>query len=275
MAISFSSLLNFGSSPKRRQVNEGTHKTLFDGSESGAYTMQFRDTLSPLDNEFFEVAGKGAINNRLSELFMTRLNDMGLETHFIRRLNMSEQLIRMADPYNFRVTVHNVAADEFAERLGFGEHEILSKPVVELSHKSRELEYPVIAPEHVDALDWAGADEVEDIMLIARRVNDFLSGQFFAVGMRLLNVTLEFGRIYQGDYFEESRVLIIDEITPDTCSILDLQTGTRLDGRALGDTSPQELALRYQEVARRFRILGDTGPLELNENFGVIERGAS
>lgn len=274
MAISFSSLLNFGTSPKRRQVNEGTHKTLFDGNESGAYTMQFRDTLSPLNQESFDVAGKGAINNRLSELFMTRLNDMGLDTHFIRRLNMSEQLIRMADPYNFRVTVHNVAADDFAERLGIDEQEVLTKPIVELSHKSRDLGYPIIAPEHVDALEWAEADEVEDIMIIARRANDFLSGQFFAVGMRLLNITLEFGRVYQGEFFEESRVLIIDEITPDTCSILDLQTGSRLDGRAISEVPAADLALRYQEVAKRFRILGDSGPLDLNENFGVIERGA-
>ncbi|WP_010301348.1 phosphoribosylaminoimidazolesuccinocarboxamide synthase [Candidatus Odyssella thessalonicensis] len=273
MAISFRSLLNRGASPRRRQVIEGTRKTLFDATESGAYVMQFRDALAPLNKNKMTIAGKGALNNRLSELFMTRLNDMGLETHFVRRLNMSEQLIRIADPYNFRVTVHNVAADEFAERLGFGDHEILVKPIVELSHKSRELEYPIIAPEHVEALDWAHGDEVEDIMLIARRVNDFLSGQFFAIGVRLLNVTLEFGRLFQGDYFEESRVLIIDEITPDTCSLLDLRTGERLDGRTQDDRAPQELALRYQEIARRFRILGDSGPLELQENFGVVEKG--
>lgn len=273
MAISFRSLLGRGAMSKRRQVIEGTRKTLFDGNESGVYAMQFRDSLTIPNHDVIEVAGKGALNNRLSELFMTRLNDMGLDTHFVRRLNMSEQLIRMADPYNFRITIHNVAVDGFAARLGLAEHEVLSKPVVELSHKSRDLGYPVIAPEHVDAFDWAGADEIEDIMLIARRVNDFLSGQFFAVGIRLLNVTFEFGRVYQGEYFEESRVLIIDEITPDTCALLDLQTGTRLDGMSIEGMSGQDLALRYQEIARRFRILSDSGPRDLQENFGVIERG--
>lgn len=273
MAISFRSLLNRRAAPKRRQVIEGTRKVLFEANEPGVCAMHFRDVLTPLDAELIEVAGKGALNNRLSELFMARLNDIGLETHFIRRLNMSEQLIRMADPYNFRVAIHNVATDDFADRLGLGGHEVLSRPIVELSCKSRDLEYPIIAPEHVEALDWARADEVEDIMLIARRVNDFLSGQFFAVGMRLLNVTLEFGRIFQGDYFEESRVLIIDEITPDTCSILDLQTGSRLDGMNSQGMPPQDLAQRYQEVARRFRILGESGPVDLQENFGVVEKG--
>jgi phosphoribosylaminoimidazole-succinocarboxamide synthase len=269
MAISFRSLLSRGTSPRRRQVIEGGRKVLFDATESGSYAMQFRDTLSPLGQAAFDVPGKGTLNNRLSELFMTRLNDMGLDTHFIRRLNMSEQLIRMADPYPFRITVHTLASDDFARRLGFKERDLLGKPVVELSYKSRELAYPIIAPEHADALGWARVDEIEEMMLIARRVNDVLSGQFFAVGVRLMSLTLEFGRIYQGDYFEESRILIIDEITPDTCALLDLQTGSRLDGQSIQGISPQDLADRYQELARRFRILGELGPLDLQENLGV------
>ncbi|MBX3486772.1 MAG: phosphoribosylaminoimidazolesuccinocarboxamide synthase [Candidatus Paracaedibacteraceae bacterium] len=270
MATNFLSNLKgmFGS--RRRQAVEGYRKTLYEMAESsGSYAMQFRDILNGADEP---VPGKGSLNNRLSELFMSRLNDIGLETHFIRRLNMSEQQVKIADPYNFRVTVHNVACDALQARLGLSEHEVLPKPIVELALHDLSLNYPIIAPEHVDAMDWASADEVEDILVLSRRINDFICGQFFAVGFRLLNLDLEFGRVYQGDYFEQTKIILIDEITLDTCSVLDLQSGERIDGRSLQDKTPLEIAAHYQEVARRFRILGDVAPLDLNENFGVIEK---
>lgn len=270
MAISFLANLKGMLGSRRRQALEGHRKTLFEMNEAaGFYAMQFRDNLTGLEDP---VPGKGALNNRMSELFMSRLDDIGIETHFMGRLNMSEQQVKIADPYNFRLTVHNVACDELCRRLGLNEHEVLPKPIVELTLKNEELTYPVIAPEHVDAMDWASADEVEDMIVLSRRINDFLSGQFFAVGLRLLNIDLEFGCIYQGDYFEQTKIILIDEISLDTCSVLDLQTGERIDGRAISDLNAVDIAARYQEVARRFRILGDVAPIDLNENFGVIER---
>ena len=95
---------------------------------------------------------------------------------------------------------------------------------------------------------------------------------FFAVGLRLLTIDLEFGRLYQGEFFEQTKIILIDEITLDTCSVLDLQSGERIDGRSIQDKISLDIAARYQEVARRFRILGDVAPLDLNENFGVIEK---
>lgn len=270
MATNFLSNIKgiFGS--RRRQAVEGYRKTLYDMAESsGSYAMQFRDVLTGSEEP---IPGKGSLSNRLSELFMSRLNDIGIETHFVRRLNMSEQQVRIADPYNFRMTVHNVACDALQSRLGLSEHEVFSKPIIELSLRDIELNYPIIAPEHVDAMDWASADEVEDMILLSRRINDFISGQFFAVGLRLLNIDLEFGRLYQGDYFEQTKIILIDEISLDTCSVLDLQSGQRIDGRDIDGVTGLNIAARYQEVARRFRILGDVAPLDLNENFGVIEK---
>lgn len=270
MAINFLSNIKgiFGS--RRRQAVEGYRKILYEMAESsGSYAMQFRDILNGSQEP---IPGKGSLNNRLSELFMSRLDDIGLETHFVRRLNMSEQQVKIADPYNFRVTVHNVACDNLQTRLGLNEHEIFSKPIIELSLRDIDLNYPIIAPEHVDSMDWASADEVEDIILLSRRINDFMSGQFFAVGLRLLSIDLEFGRLYQGEYFEQTKIILIDEISLDTCSVLDLQSGERIDGRSIQDVSALEIAARYQEVARRFRILGDVAPLDLNETYGVINK---
>ncbi|MBX3457681.1 MAG: hypothetical protein KF820_04910 [Candidatus Paracaedibacteraceae bacterium] len=270
MATNFLSNLKgmFGS--RRRQAVEGYRKTLYEMADSaGSYAMQFRDILNGVEEP---IPGKGSLNNRLSELFMSRLNDIGIETHFVRRLNMSEQQIKIADPYNFKITVHNVACDALQARLGLSEHEVLPKPIVELALRDLELNYPIIAPEHVDAMDWASADEVEDMIVLSRRINDFISGQFFAVGLRLLTLDLEFGRLYQGEFFEQTKIILIDEITLDTCAVLDLQSGERIDGRSIQDKISLDIAARYQEVARRFRILGDVAPLDLNENFGVIEK---
>ena len=266
MAISFRSLIYRNSvSKQRRQVITGNSKTLFEGTEAGTYVLQFKDQICPLFRPAYELTGKGAINNRLSELFLSRLNEMGIETHFIKRLNMSEQLVKSAEAIPLRLTVHNAAVDQLAQRLGLEEPHILAMPIMELSLKSRELNYPVISDQHIEAFQWAQTDEVEDMMVIAQRVNDFLSGQFYALGLRLLSFSLEFGRVYQGDFYDETRLVIIDEISPDTCAILDLKSGERLDGLCKENHEAQVIAECYQEVAKRFGILEEGGPIDLRD----------
>lgn len=266
MAISFRSLIYRNSvSKQRRQVITGNSKILFEGTEAGTYVLQFKDQICPLFRPAYELTGKGAINNRLSELFLSRLNEMGIETHFIKRLNMSEQLVKSAEAIPLRLTVHNAAVDQIAQRLGLEEPHILTLPIMELSLKSRELNYPVISDQHIEAFQWAQTDEVEDMMVIAQRVNDFLSGQFYALGLRLLSFSLEFGRVYQGDFYDETRLVIIDEISPDTCAILDLNSGERLDGLCKENHEAQVIAECYQEVAKRFGILEEGGPIDLRD----------
>lgn len=266
MAISFRSLIYRNSvSKQRRQVITGNSKTLFEGTEAGTYVLQFKDQICPLFRPAYELTGKGAINNRLSELFLSRLNEMGIETHFIKRLNMSEQLVKSAEAIPLRLTVHNAAVDQLAQRLGLEEPHILTMPIMELSLKSRELNYPVISDQHIETFQWAQSDEVEDMMVIAQRVNDFLSGQFYALGLRLLSFSLEFGRVYQGDFYDETRLVIIDEISPDTCAILDLKSGERLDGLCKENHEAQIIAECYQEIAKRFGILEEGGPIDLRD----------
>ena len=266
MAISFRSFIYRNSvSKQRRQVITGNSKTLFEGTEAGTYVLQFKDQICPLFRPAYDISGKGSITNRLSELFMSRLNEMGIETHFIKRLNMSEQLVKAAEPIPLRLTVHNAAVDEFSERLGLEVPHLLTRPVIEFSFKSRDLKYPVISEQHIESFQWANPDEVEYMMIVAQRVNDFLNGQFYALGLRLLSFSLEFGRLYQGEFFDDSQIVIIDEISPDTCTILDLNSGERLDGLCKENHENETIAKQYQEVARRFGILEGGGPVDLRE----------
>lgn len=271
MAISFRSLLSrHAASSRRRLVKDGTTKTLFENTDPGSYTLYFKDQISPAFRPAFNVLGKGAINNRLSELFMSRLNEMGIETHFIRRLNMSEQLVRSAEALPFRITVYNMAVDTLIDRLGLDETHMFPRPLIEFSQRSKNLNYPIVAAQHIESFEWAHPDEIDDIITIALRTNDFLNGHFFALGFRLLSFHLEFGRVYEGEMLEDSRLILIDEISPDNCAILDLQTGERFDGLHQDTLDKDDLSQRYQEVARRFGILEEGGPLDLRESI-VIE----
>lgn len=266
MTIHSSSLIyRNGVSKQRRQVITGQTKTLYDGAEAGTYVLQFKDQIVTSENTALEVQGKGALNNRLSELFLSRLNEMGIETHFIKRLNMSEQLVKSAEIIPLRLTVHNIAVDRLAERLGLEDPYLLVQPIFEFSFKSRKLGYPIVSEDHIEVLEWATADEIEDMKHLAQRVNDFLNGHFYAVGLRLLNFSLEFGRVY--DFYDDAQLLIVDEISPDTCSILDLKTGERLDGVVCQEDQEEgrSLSEKYQEVARRFGLLEEGGPLDLRD----------
>ena len=253
MAISsYPSLPSNYSAPRRPQLREGRGKILYDGPEPGTHVLFFKDE-GGAGNSSLTLSGKGVLNNRISELLMTRLNDMGINTHFIRRLNMREQLIRATEVLPFNLTIHNLASGSFALRLGLEEGMSLPKPIPEFALRSRELNNPVVAVEHLAALGWGRLEEIDDILLISQRVNDFLSGQFLALNMRLISFTLEFGRYYVSD-FTEPHILVIDELSPDTCNLLDLTTGERLDQQGV-QNQPHMARNIYQTVASRFGLL--------------------
>ena len=239
-------------SPRRHQLFDGSKKTLYEGPEPGTYVLYFKDD-TRLHTETLAVNGKGILSNRISELLMSRLNNLGIENHFIRSLNMREQLVRTTEPLPFSVTFHNVAAGMFAKRLGLEEGAILPKPIPEFCLRSPDLNYPIVAAEHLTALGWGRMDEIEDILLASQRINDFLTGQFLALDIQLMSVALEFGRYYPCE-FMEPHVLLIDEISPDTCDLLDLTTGKRLDRQGIFK-NPGQADIIYKNIARRFGLL--------------------
>jgi phosphoribosylaminoimidazole-succinocarboxamide synthase len=245
---------------RRRQLYEGKAKVIFEGPEPGTIVQYFKDDATAFNaKKKGTITGKGVINNRISEYLMNRISEIGVPTHFIRRLNMREQLVHEVEIIPIEVVVRNVAAGSFSERFGMPEGTALPRSVVEYYYKSDDLGDPMINEEHITAFGWASPQELDDVMNMALRINDFLTGLFLGIGIRLIDFKLEFGRHYEDD---QVRTILADEITPDCCRFWDIKTNERLDkDRFRRDMGKVEEA--YQEVARRLGILPESGPSDL------------
>ncbi len=156
------------------------------------------------------IDGKGALNNRLSEYFMTGLNQIGVPTHFLKRLNMREQLVRSCEIIPLEVIVRNFAAGSLSKRLGIEEGTQLPRPIVEYCYKDDSLGDPLVSEEHIAAFGWASQQDMDDILGLALRVNDYMSGVMYGVGIKLVDFKIEIGRIYEGDF---QRLVVADEIS--------------------------------------------------------------
>ncbi|HKY94613.1 MAG TPA: phosphoribosylaminoimidazolesuccinocarboxamide synthase [Kiloniellales bacterium] len=245
---------------RRRRIYEGKAKILFEGPEPGTIVQYFKDDATAFNNQKKgTITGKGVLNNRISEFIMERLSEIGVPTHFVRRLNMREQLVKEVEIIPVEVVVRNVAAGTFAKRFSVEEGTALPRSIVEYFYKKDELGDPLISEEHITAFGWATTQDLDDILHLALRVNDFLQGLFRGVGLRLVDFKLEFGRLWEN---EDMRIVLADEISPDSCRLWDLKTNEKLDkDRFRRDLGKVEEA--YQEVARRLGVLPEAGPLDL------------
>ena len=245
---------------RRRRIYEGKGKVLFEGPEPGTLVQYFKDDATAFNNKKTgTITGKGVLNNRISEFIMSRLTDIGVPTHFVRRLNMREQLVREVEILPIEVVVRNVAAGSFAKRFGLDEGGRLPRSIIEYYYKSDALDDPLVTEEHITAMGWAATQDLDDIMQMALRVNDFLQGLFIGCGLTLVDFKLEFGRLWED---EEMRLVLADEISPDSCRLWDVESGERMDkDRFRRDLGGVEEA--YQEVARRLGVLPEAGPLDL------------
>ncbi len=245
---------------RRKRIYEGKAKILFEGPEPGTLVQYFKDDATAFNNEKRgTITGKGVLNNRISEFLMTRLNEIGIPTHFVRRLNMREQLVREVEIIPLEVVVRNVACGSFSKRFKVDEGTALPRSIVEYYYKSDELGDPMVSEEHITAFGWAAPPDLDEMFQMALRVNDFIGGLFLGCGMKLIDFKLEFGRIWED---EEMRIVLADEISPDSCRLWDIQTGERMDkDRFRRDMGGVEEA--YQEVARRLGVLPEAGPLDM------------
>ncbi len=212
----------------------------------------FKDDATAFNAEKKDVIeGKGVLNNMLSEYFMKGLTQIGVPNHFIKRINMREQLVRACEIVPLEVIVRNFAAGSMAQRLGIEEGTQLPRPVVEYCLKDDKLGDPLVTEEHIAAFGWASQQDMDDILSLALRVNDFLSGIMFGVGIKLVDFKIEIGRVYEGDFM---RLVVADEISPDSCRLWDIETGQKLDKdvyrRDLGS-----LTDAYSEVAKRLGVM--------------------
>jgi phosphoribosylaminoimidazole-succinocarboxamide synthase len=239
---------------KRKKIYEGKAKILYEGPEPGTLIQYFKDDATAFNGEKkAQLEGKGVINNRISEFVMSRLNGIGVTNHFIKRLNLREQLIREVEIIPLEVVCRNIVAGSLATRLGQEEGTPLPRSIIEFYYKKDELNDPMVTEEHITAFNWASTQEIDDILATTVRVNDYLSGMFGAVGITLVDFKIEFGRIWENDF---ARVILADEISPDSCRLWDATTGEKLDKdrfrRDLGNVIES-----YAEVARRLGIMKD------------------
>jgi phosphoribosylaminoimidazole-succinocarboxamide synthase len=239
---------------RRRQIYEGKAKILYEGPEPGTIIQYFKDDATAFNaQKKGTINGKGVINNRISEHVFTLLNNIGIPHHFLKRLNMREQLVRQVEIIPIEVVIRNVAAGSLSKRLGIEEGTPLSRTIIEYYYKDDALGDPLITDEHIACFGWASQEEMHDIADMAIRVNDFMSGMFAGIGIRLVDFKLEFGRVFDGDF---SRVILADEISPDGCRLWDMVTNEKLDkDRFRRDLGGEAEA--YQEVARRMGLLPD------------------
>jgi phosphoribosylaminoimidazole-succinocarboxamide synthase len=246
---------------RRRRIYEGKAKVLYEGPEPGTVVQYFKDDATAFNNQKKGViTGKGVLNNRISEYLMQKLEGIGIPTHFVRRLNMREQLVREVEIIPIEVVVRNIAAGSISQRLGIEEGTPLPRSIVEFYFKNDELGDPMVSEEHITAFGWASPQDIDDMMAMALRINDFLVGLLLGVGIRLVDFKIEYGRWW--DENDQMRIILADEITPDSCRLWDSQTNDKLDkDRFRRDMGGVEEA--YQEVARRLGILPESGPQDV------------
>ena len=237
---------------KGKKLYEGKAKILYEGSEKGTAIQHFKDEATAFNNlKKSTVEGKGVLNNRISEHIFNNLNQIGIKTHLIKRLNMREQLVRLVEIIPLEFIVRNIATGSLTKRLGIPDGTVLSKPLLEYSYKNDELGDPLVAKEHIIEFNWAKDSELNLIKDYCLRINDFMQGMFRGVGIKLVDFKLEFGR---ADIDGKKMIILADEISPDTCRLWDVISEKKLDKdrfrKDLGN-----IIQAYQEVARRLGIM--------------------
>ena len=237
---------------KGKKLYEGKAKILYEGPEKGTAIQHFKDEATAFNNlKKSVVEGKGVLNNRISEHILNSLNQIGIKTHLIKRLNMREQLVRLVEIIPVEFIVRNIATGSLTKKLGIADGTVLSKPLVEYSYKNDELGDPLVAREHILEFNWASSTELDYIKNDCLRINDFMQGMFRGVGIKLVDFKLEFGRV---KIEEKNEIILADEISPDTCRLWDVVSEKKLDKdrfrKDLGN-----IIQAYQEVARRLGIV--------------------
>jgi len=233
---------------KGKKLYEGKAKIVYAGPDRGTAIQHFKDHATAFNNlKKSTIEGKGVLNNRISEHILKNLEQIGIKTHLIKRINMREQLIRLVEIIPIEFIIRNIATGSLTKRLGIKDGTVLEKPLLEFCYKNDELGDPLIAREHIYAFNWASVIQLDYITEQCHRINDFMQGMFRGIGIKLVDFKLEFGTV-------NGKIILADEISPDTCRLWDIKSDEKLDKdrfrKDLGNLIPA-----YEEVARRLNIL--------------------
>jgi len=251
---------------KGKKLYEGKAKILYAAPEKGTAIQHFKDNATAFNNQKKSIIeGKGILNNRISEHILSSLNQIGIETHLIKRINMREQLVKLVEIIPIEFVVRNIATGSLTKRLGIEDGTVLGKPLLEFCYKNDDLNDPLVAKEHICAFGWSNATELNWITEQCFRINDFMQGMFKGIGIKLVDFKVEFGRLNQNG---KKKIILADEISPDTCRLWDSSSDKKLDKdrfrKDLGN-----ILEAYQEVARRLNILHEETNIKTVE-FGKL-----
>ena len=232
---------------KRDMIYEGKAKKVYTTDNPELYIVSYKDDATAFNGlKKGAIAGKGAINNQMSNLLMRMLSEHGVPTHFVEELSERDTVVKKVSIVPLEVIVRNISAGSFAKRYGVEEGIVFDEPTIEFSYKNDELGDPLINDYHALALKLATREEIETIKAMAFKVDELLKEYFKSIGVDLVDFKLEFGRLADGT------IILADEISPDTCRFWDVKTGEKLDkDRFRRDLGGVEEA--YQEMMKRVR----------------------
>ena len=230
---------------KKEQLYEGKAKKVFATDDPALVIVSYKDDATALDGlKKGTIAGKGVVNNKMSDFLFSLLEKHGVPTHFVKELNDREALVKKVSIVPLEVIIRNVSAGSFAKRYGVEEGIVFKSPTIEFSYKNDDLHDPLLNSYHALALGLATKEEIDTIKTMAFRVNEILKAYFLKLNVRLVDFKLEFGRLPDG------KIVLADEISPDTCRFWDATTGEKLDkDRFRRDMGGVEDA--YREMMKR------------------------
>ncbi|MBQ6262546.1 MAG: phosphoribosylaminoimidazolesuccinocarboxamide synthase [Clostridia bacterium] len=230
---------------KLQQIYEGKAKKVYATDDENLVLVEYKDDATAFNGlKKGTIAGKGVINNKVTNHMMRMLEGEGVPTHYVEELSDRETLVKKVSIVPLEVIIRNISAGSFAKRYGVVEGITFSEPTIEFSYKNDDLGDPLINAYHAVALGLATWDEIETIKKYAFKVNDFMKKYLIELGIKLVDFKLEFGKTADGT------IVLADEISPDTCRFWDKDTNEKLDkDRFRRDLGGVEDA--YQEIMRR------------------------
>ena len=236
---------------KVKKLYEGKAKIVYSTNNKNLAIQYFKDDATAFNNKKkAKINGKGIINNKISEHILKNLSQIGIKNHLVKRINMREQVIKLAEIIPIEFIVRNIASGSITKRLNIVDGTPLKYPLIEFCYKNDKLGDPLISEEHILIFEWASKNELEKIKKMILRINDFMIGMFRGVGIKLIDFKLEFGRIKING---KKEIILADEISPDTCRLWDVRTEKKLDKdrfrKNLGG-----LMTAYNDVAKRLGI---------------------
>ncbi|MBN9542769.1 MAG: hypothetical protein J0G32_03105 [Alphaproteobacteria bacterium] len=234
---------------KKKIIIDMPNKHIYQGKDLNSHVMHFTDEVTDLyRNHQTTVLGKGVVNNKINALIMSKIANIGIHTHYIKALNMREQAVRISDPVNITVRFTNVTTEELATKFNLVQGMVLKSPVMEL-FVGNSIAENLSTDEQIVYFGVVDPFEMEEIKHISSRINDFLQGFFSSYNIRLVSVDLKFAKVFEEDYI---RLVLADEITPDTTRLLDLTTNEVLDSSFSLQTG---MDTNYLEVAKRMGLV--------------------